>query len=238
MRLKKSELDIKNRRNIYNFVLKHPGYHYREIVRALKISKNNLSYHLNYLKKHGLIREYNEDGYTRYYIENIDNKKAELIAQILGDSITYESKKRILRLFKIFNPSKKEREVINLLRRPPLLKIVRFLYSYPGSTQKQICKILKKHRTMVYLYLNKLIDKEIVIKFPDGKCDKYKLKDEEFIFHILRFYFHFKEELDENGDPIGKSENEYWNEDLVEEIWDCINIPFCAGFKPWVFKEK
>ena len=237
MKSKKSELDIRFRRNIYNFILKHPGNHYREICRSLKITKNNLSYHLNYLKKHGLIREYFEDGYTRYYIQKIDGKKAEGIAKILGDSITYESKKRILELFKIINPTKKEREVINLLRRPPFLKIVRFLYSYPNSTKKQISKILKKHRTMVYIYLHKLIEKEIIIRISVSKVEKYKLKDEEFIFNILRIYFHFTEKLDENGNPIGKSEDEYWNEGLIEEFLDSFSVPFCAGFKPWFKKD-
>jgi len=58
---------LEKRRIIYNYILKNPGLHFRNISRKLKIPKSTIEYHLVYLKKQGLIVENQELGYLRYY---------------------------------------------------------------------------------------------------------------------------------------------------------------------------
>ena len=52
---KEELLKLKIRRQIYQFILKYPGFHFSEISRKLKIPKTTLNYHLSYLEKYGFI---------------------------------------------------------------------------------------------------------------------------------------------------------------------------------------
>ena len=65
----KDILDLEIRRMIYNFILKNPGLHERELSRQLKIPKTTMNYHLNYLQKQDLIVSINEKRYLRFYIK-------------------------------------------------------------------------------------------------------------------------------------------------------------------------
>ena len=65
---KKEILDLKRRRAIYEFISQHPGLHMREISRKMNIPFSSLEYHLNYLKKRGLILSKVDSKYNRYFI--------------------------------------------------------------------------------------------------------------------------------------------------------------------------
>jgi len=62
-------LELETRRQIYEFILKNPGSHLSEISRKLKIPKTTLNYHLNNLKKRGLIASIFEDKNSRFFIK-------------------------------------------------------------------------------------------------------------------------------------------------------------------------
>jgi len=69
--MEKSEiLNLDTRRRIYNYVKSNPGLHIRELSRRLRISYNNIDYHLNYLKKLGLINVKPDNSYFRAYVTN------------------------------------------------------------------------------------------------------------------------------------------------------------------------
>jgi len=51
----KNILELELRRNIYDFILKNPGFHLRGLSRKLKIPKSTLLHHLKILKKRELI---------------------------------------------------------------------------------------------------------------------------------------------------------------------------------------
>ena len=77
---KKELLYLEKRRQLYNFILKHPGLHLREIFRKNKMSEGTIKYHLKYLKSRDLIIEKKEEGYTRFYVKDkIGNKDKDLI---------------------------------------------------------------------------------------------------------------------------------------------------------------
>lgn len=60
--IREKSLDLKTRRNIYNFILKHPGLHFRELCRKLSLPNSTLSYHTRYLEKRGFIIARPEGG--------------------------------------------------------------------------------------------------------------------------------------------------------------------------------
>lgn len=64
-------LEFKTRKEIYNFILKYPGLHLRELFRRLNHSDGAIKYHLDFLKKQHLIIEKHESGYNRFYVSNM-----------------------------------------------------------------------------------------------------------------------------------------------------------------------
>ena len=237
MRLKKNELHIRSRRNIYNFILKNPGQHYREIIRALKINKNNVSYHLNYLVKHNLISESSEKGYTRYYAVKPDGRKVKEISIILSKSIPNDSEDSIQELFEVATFGKKEKRIINILRKPEAFMIVRFLFINKDSSKKDIGNFINKHQSTINYYLNKLIKNDIVEVNKSSRGIRYRIKNQDYIYDIFSFYFSGEEVLNEQGEPTGKIINNGLDA-ILRSLLDSISIPFCAGFIPWIDDKK
>ena len=60
-------LGLEIRRQLFNFILKNPGLHLREISRKLNIPKTTLNYHLKYLEKENFLLGKPGSRYTRYY---------------------------------------------------------------------------------------------------------------------------------------------------------------------------
>jgi len=82
--LEKSEiLNLENRRLIYNFILNNPGLHLREISRRLNMKYFNINYHINYLKKLGLLVTKSENRYLRIYIKDKIGNDEKIILNII-----------------------------------------------------------------------------------------------------------------------------------------------------------
>lgn len=60
-------LELEIRQSIYSLISTSPGLHFREIQRRTKIATGQLTYHLNYLQKVGLIKIENDREFLRYY---------------------------------------------------------------------------------------------------------------------------------------------------------------------------
>lgn len=66
--MERSEIfHLENRRRIYNCVLNNPGLHIRGVAKRLRLTYYNVNYHLNYLKKLGLISIKTENSFSRIY---------------------------------------------------------------------------------------------------------------------------------------------------------------------------
>lgn len=63
----KKALELEIRQTIYSLISLSPGLHFREIQRRTKIATGQLTYHLDYLQKAGLIKMENDGEYLRYY---------------------------------------------------------------------------------------------------------------------------------------------------------------------------
>lgn len=79
-------LNLKARREIYDFILKNPGLHIREISRQMNIPKTTLTYHLKYLIKEEIVKERFEGGLKRIYIkEELGSRDKEIINLLRQD---------------------------------------------------------------------------------------------------------------------------------------------------------
>jgi len=63
----KPEIEVENRKKIYELIEEFPGLHMREIKRRTDMSMNLVRYHLDQLKKYGVVEEVEEGEYKRYY---------------------------------------------------------------------------------------------------------------------------------------------------------------------------
>lgn len=99
-------LDLDIRRKIYNYILKSPGLHEREISRELNIALSTLDYHLYYLKKRNLLRSILDGRYTRYYVAgDVGSKDKKLIAVLRQPSV------RKIILFLLLHPHSSHKAV-------------------------------------------------------------------------------------------------------------------------------
>jgi DNA-binding Lrp family transcriptional regulator len=61
-------LELRKRREIYEYISKNSGLHMRDISRKMNIPFSTLQYHLNYLEKRGCIISKDDGKYIRYFI--------------------------------------------------------------------------------------------------------------------------------------------------------------------------
>jgi predicted transcriptional regulator len=73
----KKTLELEVRRKVYQIVRDFAGAHFREILRKSALATGSAQYHLDYLKKRGLIKVEKEGNNVRYFPKDFktDNKK-------------------------------------------------------------------------------------------------------------------------------------------------------------------
>ena len=76
-------LHLENRRRIYNCIRNNPGLHIRGVAKRLRLTYYNVNYHLNYLKKLGLISVKKNNSYSRLYCTNCIGIKEKEILNII-----------------------------------------------------------------------------------------------------------------------------------------------------------
>ena len=164
--------------------------HLREVSRKINISYSALRYHLDFLKKQGLIITKSNRRYTRYYVtQKVGRRDKEIISLLReeiprkiillllcpgpGDIYKYNPEEE-LRKSKSYLKTYSKRELVNLTRywEKPLDKLF----------------LLKKHRSTIDFPLEKLLDAGIVEKVQVGKEIKYRLKDEYMMYAFLITY--------------------------------------------------
>lgn len=65
--MEKTILELKRRREIYEFISDNSGLHLRDISRKMKIPFTSLQYHLLTLEKNGLVLSRKDGKYSRYF---------------------------------------------------------------------------------------------------------------------------------------------------------------------------
>src|SRR5437764_12667493 len=59
-------LAVQTRKDLYDFVRRNPGFHLRELARALSLSITLADYHLRFLESHDLITSSMDGEYQRF----------------------------------------------------------------------------------------------------------------------------------------------------------------------------
>jgi len=185
---KRGIIKLKTRKSIYNYIVKHPGLHFRELSRELKIPKSTLDYHLTFLKKLELIKVKSNGRYNRYYAMNkVDRRDKELLNVlrqdvplklvihliVKGPGDIYKDEKTFWKA--IDNPD----NLTNLFSVKELVELEKY-WNWDNGIFK-----LNKGRTSIDFHLNKLLKANIIEKIRVGKEIKYKLKDRYLIYCLL-----------------------------------------------------
>jgi predicted transcriptional regulator len=88
--IQRKALELEIRQSIYSLISTSPGLHFREIQRRTKIATGQLTYHLNYLQKVGLIKFENDGEYLRYYANiQITDEERRILEMLLQKSIRH-----------------------------------------------------------------------------------------------------------------------------------------------------
>jgi predicted transcriptional regulator len=88
MTVEDPELELLNRRHIYQTIDKYPGIHFRELYRKSNISMGSLEYHLNILERNDLIYAKKESGFTRYFVKGkLGSEDKELASMLQNDKL-------------------------------------------------------------------------------------------------------------------------------------------------------
>ena len=193
--MKDNVLKLDSRRTIYHFISEHPGLHLRELNRRIDMSFGALRYHINYLEEHEHIVSKMWGGYSRYYVKNKIGCRDKKLISLMQQKIP----RRIILLLVLYgHKTGYTMKELNVLTR---------LWKKPYDFLFNLCK----HQTTLDFHLNKLIEDNIIERFRVGKKIKYRLKDDEMIWHFLITY-----------------QNELSDDDLVDltlKWFNSFNIP-------------
>ncbi len=108
-------LAVKTRRDLFQYVRANPGFHLREIARALNLSITLADYHLRFLEKNDLVSWTMDGEYKRYYPRS---QPGDVTARpALSDD---------------------EKRVLAYLRQPVPFRVLAFLMEREAASHKEI----------------------------------------------------------------------------------------------------
>ncbi|MEE9223236.1 MAG: ArsR family transcriptional regulator [Thermoplasmata archaeon] len=159
----KDLLELDTRRRIFQFIVKYPGVHLRELERSLVISVQLLDYHLRVMEKGGLVSFTESDKYKRFYagVKRVEDPK-------------------------VLHPDEKTQ--LALLRQEVPLSIVLYLLRVESARHKDISRELDIQASTLSYHLKKLIKGELIEKFSVGEERGFQLKDSEGTLKLLIAY--------------------------------------------------
>ena len=215
MILKENILKLEIRRKIYNFILKNPGLHLRELSRKTKMPKTTLRHHPNFLEKYGLIITKADHRYTRYYVIQKVGKQDKEILNLLRQ----ETPRRIFMLLLTPGPGHifKDEEI----KKKAFSKFGPFLKMYSKKELVELTRYwhgpyakffhLRKHQTTINFHLNKFLEIGLIEKVKVGREIKYKFKDEDMIW---AFFVRHKTEISARSIDLYLN----WQNDAVKNV--------------------
>ena len=170
-------LILETRREIYNFILRYPGIHLREISRRLTIPFSTLMYHLRFLEKRELIKEKTEGRYNRYYItEKIGRREKEILSTLRKDT------PRTIILYLLVHIYSSQIDISGSLKKHPTT----IEFHLKKLLDLNIIEPVQPVNGKIYRDFNpKIIECE-----PIGKEKIYVLTDPNAIYDILTTYKH------------------------------------------------
>jgi len=114
MLVKREELELETRKEIHNFILKHPGLCINELSRKLNIPKSTLNYHLNYLKKLKVTIGKDNGKDIGFFIASKVENEDKTIINMLRQEIPFK-----IIAYLLLNPNSSQVEISKFLKKHP-----------------------------------------------------------------------------------------------------------------------
>jgi len=169
------ELVLLNRRNIYQYILLHPGLHEREISRKIKIPYTTLRYHLNYLEKKGLILVQHYKKYVRYYPSDYMGREEKEIISCFRRKTSF----KIVLFLSVYQIGSRYEISKNLEKSPATIS-----YHLKKLIDAGIIEIAPYEKNLFYIRRNK----RTVIHNKKPKEKYYRFTDPEYIYDKIITY--------------------------------------------------
>ena len=156
-------LAVKTRRDLFQYVRSNPGFHLREIARALNLSITLADYHLRFLEKNDLVSWTMDGEYKRYYPRSQP-----------GDT---EARAAL---------SDDEKRVLAYLRQPVPFRVLAFLMERESGTHKAILEHVPVSPSTLSHHLKKMQYAGILAKA--GERAGYRVEDPRAVARIMATY--------------------------------------------------
>ena len=137
-------LAVKTRRDLFQYVRANPGFHLREIARALNLSITLADYHLRFLEKNELVSWTMDGEYKRYYPRSQPGDMGARPA--LSDE---------------------QKRILAYLRQPVPLRVLAFLMEREAATHKEILEHVPVSPSTLSHHLKKMQYAGIVARAQD-----------------------------------------------------------------------
>lgn len=157
-------LAVKTRRDLYHFVRQNPGFHLREIARALTLSITLADYHLRFLEKNDLVSASMDGEYKRYYPRSLPGDAA------ARPALTDDQKR-----------------VLAYLRQPVPFRVLAFLMEREGATHKEILQHVPVSPSTLSHHLKKMQYAGILARLEE-RDRGYRVSDPKAVARIMTTY--------------------------------------------------
>jgi predicted transcriptional regulator len=156
-------LAVKTRRDLYQYVRSNPGFHLREIARALSLSITLADYHLRFLEKNELVSWTMDGEYKRYYPRSLP-----------GDATSRPAL------------SDEEKRVLAYLRQPVPFRVLAFLMEREAATHKEILEHVPVSPSTLSHHLKKMQYANILARAEDR--GGYRVANPRSVARIMSTY--------------------------------------------------
>ena len=215
---KEKIFEVKLRKDIYNYIKKNPGVHFREIKRSLNMPLSTLEYHIKYLVKRELLSKESKNGYLRFYVLQKIGRNDKKLLNILREPVP---RNIVLYLFLYYHFSQKE--------------LIIFAEKWKNHPSKMGYH-LDKHRTTLIFHIKKLVEEDVLeplkVNFFNRSNNsselRYRLKNPEKILDLIikydksilsKAYGRFLKYV------YDKYEHD-WIDDIIKNFFDIFPIPY------------
>lgn len=157
-------LAVEARRKLYEFVRNNPGFHLREIARALELSITLADYHLRFLEKHELVSASMDGEYKRYYPRSVPGAADERPA--LSDA---------------------QKQILGFLRQRVPLRILAFLMERESASHKEILEKVPVSPSTLSHHLKKMQIAGVLDRVEGGDRG-YRVAEPKAVAHLMTTY--------------------------------------------------
>ena len=157
-------LAVQTRKDLYDFVRRNPGFHLRELARALNLSITLADYHLRFLERHDLITSSMDGEYKRFYPRSTPGLADPHPALTAAD-----------------------RQVLGFLRQPVPLRVMNFLMEREDATHKMILEQVPVSPSTLSHHLKKMQAAGIIDR-AESKDRGYRIRNPKSVARLMATY--------------------------------------------------